>query len=298
MTGSPQPKEPTDVWAQCRIVRPAGVPQYFGAFREMVMHRITQFKWLPRPNATQIVAEAMQPSVRFTRDDMTDLPACTEQDFRSPLSPEQEKLYNKLMADYAAEYQAKKITSANEGVRLSKLLQVAGGFVYDQDGAGHTIPAKPRFDLLDEVMEELDTTKVIVFTPFTYLTELVHAYLEKKHGRKVGLIHGKVPHRQRMDTLGAFQKGNLLRELVAHPGTMSHGLTLTAANTIIWFLPTYSLETYQQANARITRPGQTHKQHIVRLQSSKVEARIYNRLANRERTQGALLDLLKDHAKG
>jgi len=72
---------------------------------------------------------------------------------------------------------------------------------------------------------------------------------------------------------------------------MSHGLTLTEADTIIWAAPYPSLETYEQANARITRPGQTKKTMIVQIVGSPVEARIYNRLDGRAKMQGALLDL-------
>lgn len=82
--------------------------------------------------------------------------------------------------------------------------------------------------------------------------------------------------------------------IVAHPKCMAHGLTLTAANTIIWFTPTASLETYEQACARITRPGQTRKTLIIHLTGSPIETKIYRRLREKASLQGALLDMFND----
>jgi SNF2 family DNA or RNA helicase len=74
---------------------------------------------------------------------------------------------------------------------------------------------------------------------------------------------------------------------------MSHGLTLTAASTIVWFAPVTSNEIYQQANARITRPGQKHNQLIVNIDASEVERRIYTRLQKKQSMQGLLLETLR-----
>ena len=75
---------------------------------------------------------------------------------------------------------------------------------------------------------------------------------------------------------------------------MSHGLTLTAASTVIWFAPVTSNEVYQQANARITRPGQKHNQLIVNIEGSLVERKVYTRLKAKQSMQGALLDIIRD----
>jgi len=74
MTGTPTPNAPTDAWAQCRLISPSNVPPYFNRFKGQVMRQLSQFQWLPRPDATDIVREVMQPSVRFTRDECVDLP--------------------------------------------------------------------------------------------------------------------------------------------------------------------------------------------------------------------------------
>ena len=82
--------------------------------------------------------------------------------------------------------------------------------------------------------------------------------------------------------------------MLAHPGCISHGLTLTAADTVIWYSPITSLETYDQANARIRRVGQQHKQQLLHLQSTPVERKIYKLLQSKQKVQEKLLDMFED----
>ena len=74
MTGTPTPNAPTDAWAQCRLINPESVPPYFNRFKGQVMRQLSQFSWVPKSDATDIVNKVMQPSVRFTRDECVDLP--------------------------------------------------------------------------------------------------------------------------------------------------------------------------------------------------------------------------------
>ena len=104
-------------------------------------------------------------------------------------------------------------------------------------------------------------------------------------------MYGATSQRERERIFDAFHNDPDMLGLVAHPGTMSHGLTLVEADTVIWGAPYPALETYIQANARVTRPGQTRKTMIVQIVGSPVEARIYTRLDGNAKLQGALLDM-------
>jgi hypothetical protein len=86
--------------------------------------------------------------------------------------------------------------------------------------------------------------------------------------------------------------------LLAHPQCLAHGLTLTAATTIVWYSPTPSLEIYEQANARIRRVGQQEKQLFLHLQSSAVERKVYGLLRSKQRTQDAFLEMIKTSLNG
>jgi SNF2 family DNA or RNA helicase len=173
---------------------------------------------------------------------------------------------------------------------MSKLVQIACGVAYDKGGEEVSTPATPRLELTYECILEA-ATKAIVFVPFVSSVASVMAYLREK-GLSVECIHGGVAKQERDTIFSAFQKLEEPRVIVAIPSAMSHGLTLTAASTIIWYAPVCSNETYEQANGRITRPGQKHTQVIVNIEGTAVERRIYERLAKKQTMQGSLLDLV------
>jgi len=145
-------------------------------------------------------------------------------------------------------------------------------------------------DCVMEIIEEA-AGKVIVFVPFTGALHALAEYIRKEYA--VSVVNGEVSKSQRDNIFADFMSPHGARVLVAQPGTMSHGLTLTSANTIIWYGPTTSAETMQQANARIVRPGQKRNTLIARIQGSTIERKIYERLERRESTQGTLLDMFK-----
>jgi SNF2 family DNA or RNA helicase len=133
---------------------------------------------------------------------------------------------------------------------------------------------------------------VIVFVDFIHAAVEVQAYLlNKKYSS--ALVTGATPVKERNRIFSAFQSAAAPRVLVAHPKCMAHGLTLTSANVVCWFSPTTSLETYEQACARITRPGQTRKSLIVHLTGTPVESKLYRRLQQKASLQGALLEMFE-----
>ena len=291
LTGTPIPNEPTDAWAQCKLVRPEAVPKYFTRFREMTMLPVSQFKWAARSDALDTVYNAMRPAVRFSRADCIDLPPTTTVDRTVELTPEQSKMYKQMLNQLRAEYAGGQITAVNEAVKMGKLLQIVLGCAYGQDGELIHVPTKPRVDTLLEVVEEAKA-KVIVFVPLTGALNALAAEVGKHHS--VSVVHGGVSKAARDEIFHDFMQPSGARVLIAQPGTMAHGLTLTAADTIVWYAPTTSSETYQQANARIVRPGQTRNTLIVRLQGSELERRMYQRLERRETVQGALLGMFEE----
>jgi SNF2 family DNA or RNA helicase len=290
LTGTPTPNAPTDAWAQCRIICPERVPTYFGKFRDMVMRQQGPFKWEVRKGAETTVAGVMQPSVRFTRDQCVDLPPVMYETREVSMTKDQEHAYKEMVDKLKIEIQQQQVTAVNEAVKLSKLLQIACGVVYDSNGQEVAIPCPPRIDVVKEIIEEAGT-KVIVFVPFKSALGYVQQELSKDFTTAV--ISGDVPKAARDQIFSAFQRAKAPRVLIAQPAAMSHGLTLTAASTIIWYAPVTSNEIYEQANGRITRPGQKHSQLIVNIEGTQVERRMYKRLRDKGKMQGLLLDLVK-----
>lgn len=290
MTGTPTPNAPTDAWAQCRLVVPEKVPPYFNRFKHQVMKQMSQFVWVPKKEATQIVNEVMQPAVRFTRDECLDLPPLMFETRSVGLTKEQDKAYKEMMSRLRAEADQGEITAVNEAVKMAKLVQIACGVVYANDGSEVTISAKPRIDEVRNIVSAAEG-KVIVFVPFVSSVNMVAKELSKDF--TVEIIHGGVKKDERDRIFGAFQKSKSPRVLVAQPAAMSHGLTLTAASTIVWYSCVTSNEVFEQANGRINRPGQKMNNFIIMLEGTPVEQRIYKRLQNKQKMQGALLDEVK-----
>ena len=115
----------------------------------------------------------------------------------------------------------------------------------------------------------------------------------KGEGIEHATMDGDTPANDRSQIFNLFQNTNKYRVLLAHPQCLAHGVTLTAADTIIWFAPVTSLEIYEQANARIRRVGQKHKQLVLHLQSTPVEKKIYKMLQGKQKVQNALLKMLE-----
>lgn len=293
MTGSPTPNAPTDAWAQCKLVTPNNtmLPKYFSAFRDKVMRQITQFKWIARPEANDIIHKMMQPAIRFSLDDCTDLPEQTFMTRDVEMTPEQKKAYKDMLGKLSTEYNGGQILAVNEAVKANKLIQISCGVAYGSDGEEVVIPSKPRLDVLKEVIEESEG-KVIVFVPLTGALESVAQELRKTWG--VEIVHGGTPKAERDRIFSNFQTLAEPRVLVANAATMSHGLTLTAATTIVWYAPVHSNEIYEQACARVRRPGQTKTTVIVHIAGSDVERRVYRRLQDKQSMQGILLELMKE----
>lgn len=290
MSGTPTPNGPTDAWAQCRLIVPEKVPPYFNRFKGQVMKQLSQFQWIPKPEATDIVHSVMQPSVRFTRDECVDLPPLLYETRQVPLTKEQNKAYKEMVSRLRAEAEEGEITAVNEAVKMGKLVQIACGVVYANDGTEVTIPSSPRIEETRNIINQAEG-KVIIFVPYVSSVNRVAEELRKDFS--VEVIHGGVKKAERDRIFGAFQKGKELKVLVAQPAAMSHGLTLTAASTIVWYSCVTSNETFEQANGRINRPGQKMNNFIIMLEGTPVEKRIYTRLKNKQKMQGALLDEVK-----
>lgn len=308
VTGTPTPNAPTDAWAQCRLVTPSTVPIYFNRFKDSVMRQINQFLWVPRPDAMEKVYSSMQPSIRFSRAECMDLPPCVFQTRHVDLTKEQASAYKDMLVQLKFAAANGEVLAVNEAVKASKLVQIACGAAYDSNKNTVQLDASPRLKVVKEIIDEAEG-KVIIFVPFVsaietvseavsmHLDGVVNAVAQRLAGDSspsVGCIHGQVTKNERDRIFKEFQKGNTMRVIVAQPAAMSHGLTLTAANTIIWYAPIFSNDIYDQACARITRPGQTKAQLIVNIEGSPIELKTYERLKNKQKMQGILLSMVED----
>jgi SNF2 family DNA or RNA helicase len=298
LTGSPMPQEPTDVWAQAKIVRPNSVSKYRKQTRDLLMMQISQYLWKPRANAVEAAFAILQPSVRYSLNDVTELPETIYRTIDVELSPQQRRTHKKVKDELVALVKNKTINASNAGVALNKLLQVAGGWVYTKNPDFVRLDAAPRMAaLITEIQSAAH--KVIVFIPWIHTIEGIAEVFDRLD---VGFKYLKI-HRSsltREEVLHQFQNvtdptdPRYAKVFLVHPMMVHHGVTLTAADTVIWYCPYLSYEVYDQANSRVIRSGQKHKQQILHMQATKEEKHCYQILGAKERLQDKLLDLLEN----
>ena len=148
---------------------------------------------------------------------------------------------------------------------------------------------KPRLDILNEILEEA-SHKVIVFVPFKHTIRIVNEHI-KKGGYTTEIINGETSAFNRGEIFNRFQTTPDPHVLVIQPQAASHGVTLTAADTIVFWSPVMSVETYIQCVARIDRVGQKNKMTVIHLEGSEVEHRMYKMLENKIDLHEKLVEL-------
>lgn len=294
MTGTPTPNAPTDAWALGRLIDSPLCTQTYTGFRETVMQKHGQWKYIPRPESIDIVSDLLQPAVRFTRDECFDLPDTVYQTRKVDLTAEQKKHYLEMQKHFITEMQGGSVTAVNEAIKMMKLIQVACGVAYGDDGQSLQLDCSPRVDVVKELIEEAGG-KVIVFVPLTGTLHMLEKELSKNWPTAV--VNGAVSSSKRNQIFNDFQNGKEPKVLIAHPATMAHGLTLTAASTVIWYGPIASNEQYVQANGRTERIGKRHVTNVVHIEATSLEHEMYVRLQNKQKLQGALLSLIQQMTK-
>ena len=292
MTGTPAAQGAEDAYGLAKLVNPTAVPQYFNTWKDMVSVQVSRFRWEPRKTATEHVHRVLQPAIRFTKDECLDLPDMVYTKRHVNLTNQQKKFYEELRKQMYAEVIGEQITAVNAAVGMNKLLQISAGAVYTDDGETVHFDIKNRYSVLKEVIDE-STHKVLVFVPYRNTIDLLKEKLDAD-GVTTEVIRGDVSPAKRTDIFERFQKQKDPHVLLIQPQSAAHGVTLTAANTVVWWSPTPSLETYAQANARVHRSGQKNKCTVVQLAGSPVERRIYKLLDGKIDVHTELVNLYKN----
>ena len=291
LTGTPAAQSPADAYGLAKLVNPENTPKFFTAYKEKVMYKVSQYRWIPKPCAKDVVHTILQPAIRFERAQCLDLPEVTYVERDAPLTPQQLKYYKKLKKQMCMEAAGEQITAVNAATNLNKLLQISGGAVYSDTREIVEFDVSNRLNVVLEAIEE-SSHKVLVFVPFTHTIELLKKTLDA-NGISNDVINGQVTLNKRSDIVQRFQTETNPHVLIIQPQAASHGLTLTAANTIIWYAPMPSVETYLQANARINRPGQKNPMTIIHIRGSEVETKLYTMLQNNINNHAEIVNLYR-----
>jgi SNF2 family DNA or RNA helicase len=178
------------------------------------------------------------------------------------------------------------ITAANAAALSNKLCQLAGGAVYDDAGLYHSFHSR-KLDALEDLIESANGNPVLIAYWFRHDLDRIAERLRKL----------RIPF-SRMDTEESIRRWNNSELPVGliHPASAGHGLNIQAGGSaLIWFGPTWSLELYQQTNARLWRQGQTSATVVIHhiIAKDTIDERIMKALSDKNRTQTALIEAVK-----
>ena len=295
MTGTPAAQSPLDAHGLAKLCVPKNVTPSKTRFKDSVMYPVSKFKWMAKPTAQATVHKTLQPAIRFTKEQCLDLPEVTYVERQAPLTLQQQHYYKELCREFVICAGEESVTSANVAVNMSKLLQLSGGAVYSNNGNVIEFDVSNRLKVVKEVIDEA-TAKVLIFAPFKHTITMLYEFLNKAK-ISAECITGEVSVSKRTRLFDFFQTTSEPRVLIIQPQAAAHGITLTAASTIIWYSPITSTETYLQANARIDRKGQKNAMTIVNIDGSPIERKLYRLLSGRLEAHVKLLDLYEEIIK-
>ena len=294
LTGTPAPNSLMDLWSQVYLLDQGHrLGKTITAYRNkyfMPDKRSASviFSYKPRPGAEQEIYEAIGDiAVSLKAKDHLELPERVDNHIKLRMTHNIKKIYEKMEHDYLVEIEEDEISATSAGVVVNKLLQMANGAVYDEDRK--VVPIHDlKLDALAEIIEENDGKPIMVLYNYQHDLSRLKARFEKLKPRELKTAADKK----------AWDEGEI-KLLLAHPASMGHGLNLQAGgNIIVWFGLTWSLENYQQANARLYRQGQKESviiNHLI-VEGTEDENAIA-RLMGKQVTQDELIEAVKAKIK-
>lgn len=288
LTGTPAPNGLIDLWPQIYLLDQGErlgktVTGYRSRYFEPgKRNRTVIFTWDPKPGAKEAIYSKLEDlCISMSAKDWLQMPERIDRVIKVTLSDETWAAYRQLEKDLLLPFADGDITADNMAVLSNKLLQMANGAVYDENGLVREIH-QAKIEALDDVVEAANGQPVLVF----------YAY---QHDRDRLLTH--IPAARVLETekdIDDWNRGKV-QVMLAHPASAGHGLNLQAGgNIIVWFGLTWSLELYQQANARLYRQGQEKSvivHHLVA--EGTIDEDVMKALIVKDVSQNALLEAVK-----
>jgi SNF2 family DNA or RNA helicase len=293
LTGTPSSNGLMDLWAEFRVL---DMGQRLGRFITAYRNSYFQpdkrngqviFSYKPLPGAEQAIYKQIGDiTISMKSTDYLPMPELVSSEYTVHLSAKEASRYEKLKRELVLQLPDGDITAANAASLSNKLCQMANGAIYDDNGEVITVHEQ-KLDALEDIIEAAGGKSVLVAYWYKHDLKRIEERLHKLH----------VPF-SRLDTSDSIKRWNTgqLPVGLIHPASAGHGLNLQSGGScLVWFGLTWSLELYQQTNARLWRQGQTAKtvvvQHIVT--KGTIDERILKALRAKDKSQSALIDAVK-----
>ena len=293
LTGTPSANGLMDLWAEFRLLdMGARLGRFISHYRLDYFQPDKRngqviFSYKPLPGAEQrIYDEISDITISMKSTDHLKMPELVSSEYSVQLSDDEKKRYDELKQDLVLQFPDGDITAANAAALTGKLCQMANGAIYTDDGSTITIHDR-KLDVLEDIIEAAGGKPLLVAYWFKHDLARITERLQKLH----------IPF-SKLDSAGSIKRWNdgELPVALVHPASAGHGLNLqNGGSCIVWFGLTWSLELYQQTNARLWRQGQSAKtvvvQHIVT--KGTIDERILKVLSKKDSTQAALIEAVK-----
>lgn len=292
LTGTPSPNGHMDLWAQMWLI---DMGKRLG--KNLTTFRTRYFKpgrsnghvvydWHLRPGAADEISELMSDvTVSLKAEDWLEVPDLIETDIRIALSPQEMRTYKQFERDQIMSMDGRDIEALTAAALANKLLQYTGGAMYDTEhGWVPFHDAKMR--ALEDIIETAGDEPVLVFYQFKH--EL--ARLQERFKPLQPVTFSGEP-----DILRDWNSGRI-RLLLCQPASVQYGLNMqSGGHIIVWYTPTWNLEQYQQANARLHRQGQERPVLCYRLIcEGTVDNRVVDAVAGKDSAQESLLRMIRE----
>lgn len=288
LTGTPAPNGLIDLWSQIYLLDGgerlgttiSGFRSRYFIPNQRNQHMIYNYK--PREEAEQAInAKISDICISMRAEDWLDMPERIDNVQRVKLSDDEMDRYNQFERDCYLDFLEGEVTAASAAALSNKLLQYSNGAMYLADG-GYVETSNAKLDVLDEIIELSNGKPILCF--YSYKHDLDRIQKRFKFAKKLG----------GSEDIEKWNNGEIPL-LLAHPAGAGHGLNLQAGgNTIVWFGLTWSLELYQQANARLYRQGQENAVIIHHLiTEGTADESVLASLQGKKDVQDELLDSLK-----
>ena len=298
LTGTPAPNGIEDLWAQVYLLdRGERLGRYITHYRERYFdYNPWRHEYVPKAGAFEAVqAKISDICVSMKASDWLQLPELVVHDMPVKLDPFAEELYRRMEREMVMEVgEDEEISATSAAALTNKLLQLCGGAVYDENGATHYVH-DAKLDALDELIESLNGEHVLLFYGYRQELPMILSRLHDRNPKgwqRVRMLENSAD-------ADAWNRGEV-DVLLAHPASCAYGLNLQdGGHHVIWYTLTWSLELYQQANARLHRQGQEKPVIVHRLLvQGGVDEDVAKALEGKDETQAALIEALKARIKG
>lgn len=298
LTGTPVSNTPLDFFSQYKFLDESIFGSSFTRFRSRyaLMGGFENKQVVAYRNMDELVRKAHSIAFRVSKAEALDLPSETTQPLFVELDKKTRAFYNELKKEAIAELQTgETITAQVVLTKLLRLAQIAGGFVTDEDKRVHQV-GREKLQAFEETLDDLMAAgkKVVVFARFIPEIEAINKILEQK-GIDYGFITGAVSQTERGEVVKKFQTDPNCRVFVAQIQTAGLGITLTAADTAIFFSMDFSLANHEQAKARIHRIGQKNNvTYIYLLARDTVDEKVFDALKAKKNVADSVVDNWRD----